>query len=106
MLLQLVEQPPLVALTGKTAQVTPELPQPIDDRPGQRIFTPGTAFELVDDQRRNHQLELLLEQQNAQGHDPPLAVAPFRQIQPHRGVYEEMQHIHLPLCRIGEGSCS
>jgi hypothetical protein len=70
------------------------LPQPVDDGLGQSVFASGAvAIKLIDDQHRNHQLELLLEQHDTKGHDPPLAVAPFCQIQPYRRVDQEMQHV-------------
>jgi hypothetical protein len=42
--LQLVEQSPLVPLAGKAAEVTPELPQPVDDGLGQSIVTPAVPI--------------------------------------------------------------
>lgn len=86
-LLGLLQPDMLVLLAGEFVQLSTQLPQSGQSTLGDRgLRARAVAFELFDDQRRDQQLQLALEQEHPQWHDPHLAISAHGQVQPGRGV--------------------
>ncbi len=52
----------------------------------------AVSLELFYDDGRHEEFNFALMNEHADGHDPPLAVAPLRQVEPGGSVHEQMQH--------------
>jgi hypothetical protein len=83
----------LVLVTRILAQLPAQLAKPVKDacRNG-RLRARPVAVELLDDQRRDEQLQLALELQDSQRDDPHLAFSPRGHIKPHGRVDQQAQH--------------
>jgi hypothetical protein len=77
----------LMLLAGEFVQLPAQLPQPVQHALGDGgLRARAVAFELLNDQRRDQQLQLALVHEHPQRHDPLLAIPSHGQVQPGRGV--------------------
>jgi hypothetical protein len=68
-------------------------PEPLGNARRHRRLDPfPVPLELVDHERGHDQLDLALMDEDTEGDDPPLPVAPLGHVKPRRRVTEKVQH--------------
>jgi hypothetical protein len=81
-------------LTAVLGDVAPDLPDPLcHPRAHGPLDTLAVATEFIDHDRWDEQLQSLVEDKQSDRHDPFLAVAAPSEVEPHRGVDQESQHV-------------
>jgi hypothetical protein len=75
-----LREPDVLALPPcKFVQVPTQLPQPVEDAPGDGSLRAGAvALKLLDDKGRDQQLQLALVHEHPQRHNPLLPIASRR----------------------------